>query len=317
MPRYWVIAPVESKPPQRFDAVWQFDLANNLISIGWKQLGDVSKMSREELAEAVGSAYPSKPAPTKALFVNTIWAFYHEIAPGDFVIARRGRKTLAAVGKVSGPAYYAPGKFPDHVRSDWAHAHPNFLEVSWHDQPRNKAFSTVVFGMIALAEISQEQYRSFVEGPGPPPPPIDVEDALEDPSAFVLEKYLEDFIVSNFDTIFKGELKIFEDAEGNEGQQYATDIGPIDILAVEPGSKAFVVIELKKGRPSDKVVGQTLRYMGWVKKNLCTDGHAVKGLVICRDYDPKLSYALEMTRNYRRPLLQRVFQAQGNSVAVL
>jgi hypothetical protein len=48
-----------------------------------------------------------------------------------------------------------------------------------------------------------------------------------------------------------------------------------------------VVIELKKGRPSDQVVGQVLRYMGWVKKHLCTNGQAVKGLVICRDHDPK------------------------------
>jgi restriction system protein len=42
-------------------------------------------------------------------------------------------------------------------------------------------------------------------------------------------------------------------------------------------------------------MGQVLRYMGWVKQNLCTDGQTVKGLIICRDPDPKLSYALEMT----------------------
>lgn len=95
---------------------------------------------------------------------------------------------------------------------------------------------------------------------------------------------------------FKGELRIDEGADGNDGQQYATDIGPIDILAVEPKSKSFIVIELKKGRPSDQVIGQILRYMGWVKK-ICTSGQAVKGLVICRDPDPKLSYALEMTNN--------------------
>ena len=34
--------------------------------------------------------------------------------------------------------------------------------------------------------------------------------------------------------------------------------------------------------------------MGWVKKNVCTDGQAVKGLIICREPDTKLSYALEM-----------------------
>ena len=290
MPRYWVIAPVESKPPELFDKVWQFDLTNNLISIGWKQLGDVSKMSRQQLSEAVASTYPDKPASTKSLFANMIWAFYHEIDPGDLVIARRGRKTLAAIGKVSQAAFYAPGRNP-------AHGHTNFLEVSWQDQPRDKVFPGVVFPMPTLAELSEEQFRNHVEGSGPELVTSEAAEATEDPNAFVLEKYLEEFIVGNFDAIFKGKLNIYEDAEGNDGQQYATDIGPIDILAVEPKSKSFVVIELKKGRPSDKVVGQILRYMGWVKKNLCTSGQAVKGFIICRDPDPKLSYALEMTNN--------------------
>jgi restriction system protein len=118
----------------------------------------------------------------------------------------------------------------------------------------------------------------------------------------VLEKYLEEFIVSNFKAIFKGKLHIYEEAEqadgedGPGGQQYPTDIGPIDILAVEE-SKSFVVIELKKGRPSDQVVGQILRYMRWVKRHLCKDGQGGKGLVVCRDPDPKLTYAAEMINN--------------------
>ena len=37
--------------------------------------------------------------------------------------------------------------------------------------------------------------------------------------------------------------------------------------------------------------------MGWVKRNLCKDGQSVKGLVICHDSDPKLSYALEMAKD--------------------
>jgi restriction system protein len=151
--------------------------------------------------------------------------------------------------------------------------------------------------MQTLAELSEEQYRNVMKGVGVQDDPSESLETIEDPNAFVLEKYLEDFIVSNFDTIFKGQLRIYEDAEGNDGQQYGTEIGPIDILAVETLSKSFVVIELKKGHPSDRVVGQILRYMGWVKKNLCTNGQAVKGLVICRDPDPKLSYALEMVSN--------------------
>jgi restriction system protein len=283
MPRYWIIAPVSAESPDLFDKVWQFDLANNFISIGWARLGDVSKMSRQELFEAVASTYPER---AQGLVTNMIWAFYHEIGPGDFVIARRGLKILVAVGKVTQSAVYSPGKIP-HID------HANILGVSWQEFPRDKAFPSIVFRRQTVIEISDENFHKLVEGATPPPQPSE---EIEDPQAFVLEKYLEDFIVGNFHAIFKGDLRIYEDSEGN-GQQYETDVGPIDILAVEPKSKSFVVIELKKGRPSDQVVGQVLRYMGWVKRNLCNDGQAVKGLVICRDPDPRLSYALEMTKD--------------------
>jgi predicted Mrr-cat superfamily restriction endonuclease len=89
MPRYWIIAPHESNPPQLFDKVWQYDLANNLISIGWVQLGDASRLSLTELAEKVASTYPDRK---KGLVAKMIWSFYHEISVGDFIIARRGQK---------------------------------------------------------------------------------------------------------------------------------------------------------------------------------------------------------------------------------
>lgn len=291
MSRCWIIAPVESKNAELFDKVWQFDLSNKIISIGWRELGDISSMSRDALSNAVAATYPDKPPSTKGLIVNMLWAFYHEIGLGDSVIARRGRKTLAAVGKVTRTAFYEPGRNPS--------SHPNFLEVDWQEQPRDKVFPALVFPMHTLTELSDIRYRDLVEGSGVSAvisEPTEAADQVDE-YAFVLEKYLEDFIVGNFDMIFKGRLRIYEDAEGNDGQQYSTEIGPIDILAVEPESDSFSVIELKKGRPSDQVVGQILRYMGWVKKNLCKEGQAVKGLVICRDPDPKLSYALEMTNN--------------------
>jgi predicted Mrr-cat superfamily restriction endonuclease len=181
MPRYWIIAPVESKPPDLFGKVWQFDLANNLISIGWKELGDVSRMSRDELSKAIARRYSDKPLQTKALYANMIWAFYHEITPGDFVVARRGRKTLAAVGKVSKSGFYAPGKNP-------AHGHPNFLEVSWQEQPREKSFPSIVFPMPTLAELSETQYQHLLDGSGVPPLSSEAPQGVEDANAFVLEK---------------------------------------------------------------------------------------------------------------------------------
>jgi predicted Mrr-cat superfamily restriction endonuclease len=147
MTRYWVIAPFESKNSEIFDRVWQFDLANSVISIGWSQVGDVSKMSREALIEAVAAAYPDKPNATKSLFVNMLWSFYHEIKPDDVVIARKGRKILAAIGKVMKAGFYAPGKNPYLASPE--NSHPNFLEVEWLDQSRNKIFPNIVFQSVS------------------------------------------------------------------------------------------------------------------------------------------------------------------------
>lgn len=284
MPRYWIIAPAASEPSDLFDKVWQFDRANNLISIGWKGLGDVSKMSRQELAEVVASTYPDR---AKGLITNMLWAFYHEIGPDDIVLARRGRKILAGVGKVTQPAVYSPGKNP-HI------THPHFLGVAWEESPRDKVFPSIVFPMHTLQETSSEKFKQLIAGAtdGIEPP-----NGIENRAEFVLEKYLEEFLVGNFQAIFKGSMNVYEDSEGNTGQQYDTEVGPIDILAWEPVAKSFVIIELKKGRSTDQVIGQVLRYMGWVKKNLCNADQGVKGLIICRDIDPKLSYALEMTKN--------------------
>ena len=50
MSRYGGMAPVESKPPELCDEVWHFDLTNDLLSNGWKECGDVSQMSRDDLS---------------------------------------------------------------------------------------------------------------------------------------------------------------------------------------------------------------------------------------------------------------------------
>jgi restriction system protein len=300
MPRYWVIAPVESKNADLFDKVWQFDVTNRVISIGWSELGDISKLDRESLAAAIASTYANKPPTTRGLYANMLWSFYHEVAIGDFVIARRGRKTLEAIGKVVQLAEYAPGK--NLLLAPPGYSHDNFLGIEWQKEPRNKTFGSLVFPMHTLTEFSEEQYRSLLDDSGAQLAVADVHGQTEDRDApinadIVLEKYLEEFIVSNFDAIFKGKYQFYVESEEVDGQQYPTDIGSIDILAVEQESNAFVVIELKKGRPSDQVVGQILRYMGWVRMKLCKDGQPVKGLIICHDPDPKLSYALQMTQN--------------------
>ncbi|CUU05230.1 Protein of unknown function DUF91 [Candidatus Kryptobacter tengchongensis] len=112
---------------------------------------------------------------------------------------------------------------------------------------------------------------------------------------FAMEKYLEEFIEANFNKIFGANLELYQDEEST-GRQYPTPIGNIDLLAVDREKKEFVVIELKKGRSSDVVVGQILRYMGWVKENIAKD-YNVRGIIILKERDEKLEYALKLIPN--------------------
>lgn len=305
MPRHWVISPYHAGIPEIWEKVWQFDLDNNLISIGWRELGDISAFSESQLQAAIDRTYTDAPG-TKTLYFNMLWAFYHSIQPGDVVVARRGRKRIAAVGTVTGGAYYAHAKNVEASGPDSYYS--NHIDVQWKDAPRDKGFPNIVFGMQTLYEISEGQYRKLV-GEADAMAEEQTEEGVEDRAEFVLEKYLEDFIVSNFTAIFRDELVLYTDPDENViGQQYTTDVGAIDILAQEPRTNSLVVIELKKGRESDKVIGQTLRYMGWVSENLCKEGQTVKGMVICREPDSRLSYALKMTPNVEAKYYQVDFR---------
>lgn len=285
MTRFWVITPYDYTDKETFSNAWDYDLRNGTIAVGWKDLGDVSKLTREQLEEKYQKVY--EDATRKGL--NQITKFLHEINPGDILIARGGRKKILSWGTVTGPAFYDDAKAKERVKDPQAYQYPQFLPVQWVGKERE--FEDMVFSFTTLYEISEDRFRSLQgdESDGLPEA-----HSIEQTQEFALEKYLEEFIVTNFHTIFDDKLHLYVDPDGNRGQQYSTDVGRIDILATEPATKSYVVIELKKGQESDKVVGQILRYMGWVKEHVCEGNENVKGLIICRQNDERLSYALSV-----------------------
>lgn len=118
---------------------------------------------------------------------------------------------------------------------------------------------------------------------------------VEDPYAFAMEKHLEDFLVANWaQTDLGKEFDIYEEDGEKVGQQYLTDTGPLDILALSKDKKALLIVELKRGRASDVVVGQVLRYMGYVKEELCEPGQSVRGVIIALEDDQRLRRAISM-----------------------
>ena len=111
-----------------------------------------------------------------------------------------------------------------------------------------------------------------------------------------LEKHLEEFLVANWSQTELGKsYDIYEENGLKIGQQYQSDSGPMDILAISKDRKTLLVVELKRGKASDVVVGQILRYMGYVQDELLEPNQCVKGVIIAQEDDQRLRRALKMT----------------------
>jgi hypothetical protein len=120
-------------------------------------------------------------------------------------------------------------------------------------------------------------------------------------ASFRLERYLHQFLVENWDRTDLGRTwKIHEEpGEPEAGVEFPCQVGRIDILARHRTEPRWLVVELKRGLTSDAAVGQVLRYMGWVARHHAQPGDTVEGLVVGREPDQLLLYALAAAPNIR------------------
>lgn len=118
----------------------------------------------------------------------------------------------------------------------------------------------------------------------------------EDPEAseFAYEKDLQNFLSKNLHRIETG-LKLYEE-EDITGIEFPVGSRCIDILALDKDNN-YVVIELKVSRGYDKVVGQLLRYMAWIRNNHADTGQHVRGIIIARKISEDLLLACSEVPN--------------------
>ena len=109
-------------------------------------------------------------------------------------------------------------------------------------------------------------------------------------SSFLLEKHLESYIEKFWkETVFGQNYNLYEN-----GRQFRTDSGPLDLLAQSKDKSEFLVLELKRDKTSDLAVAQTLRYMGYIRKTLAKNNERVKGCIIGTQEDRNLVNAISM-----------------------
>lgn len=232
--------------------------------------------------------HPEKTKIGAGLACGMLWTIAKGIQKGDIVLCPDGTGVYR-VGEVLGDYHYAKGQILPHRR-----------KVRWLDNAISRdAMSDALrnsSGSIgAVSDISD--YRDEIErlmgAVAPAPAIVATNPDIEDPATFAMEQHLEAFLVANWDqTLLAKEFTIFEEDGEPVGQQYATDAGPIDVLAISRDKKRLLVVELKRGRASDVVVGQVLRYMGYIKEEIAEPDQTVEGVIIAHEDDQKLRWAL-------------------------
>lgn len=191
--------------------------------------------------------------------------------------------------------------------------HAHLVQASTNDASRRHHQATNATDDL-LFKVGSREYRRYEPGVDPEPihqpakaqvavaggtmVTVDEEDddaavavdaALAGSTQFALEKDLQRYLADNLQLIEPG-LVLFQD-EDIAGFEYPAGGGRrIDILAKDKAGN-FVVLELKVERGYDRVVGQLLRYVNWVRKELAEPGQRVRGIIVCRTMSADLVLA--------------------------
>ncbi len=272
--------------------------AGNFIGTDFGINEDLAKKLPEEWREFNKEFIPvylaSHPHKTKigaGLACGALWTVSKGIQKGDVVLCPDGNGKYR-VGEVSGGYYYEPGKILFHRRP------VTWLAVTIDRMAMSEALqnSTGAIGTSSNITKYSEEIDKLIGGVTAPKI-ISTDASVEDASSFALEAHLEEFLVKNWPYTELGKDYDIYEEDGIMAQQYDTDTGPLDILAISKDKKRLLVVELKKGRASDAVVGQTLRYMSFVHDELAEDGQTVLGAIIAHEDDQRIRRALTMTPN--------------------
>lgn len=233
--------------------------------------------------------HPEKTKIGAGLACGALWSVSKGIQVGDIVLCPDGLGRYL-VGEVSGNYQYVPNQVLPHRRS------VRWLKITIDRAVMSDALrgSTGSIGTVSNITHHRSEIDQLI-GNNPHPPLIHTDPTVENPSAFALEAHLEHFLVRNWSHTQLGKDYDIYEEEGIKAQQYQTDTGPLDILAISKDKKRLLVVELKKGRASDVVVGQTLRYMGFVHDELAEEGQTVLGAIIAHEDDQRIRRALKMT----------------------
>ncbi len=233
---------------------------------------------------------PERNKVSAGLAIGNTWVVTNGMKAGDIVLMPLGDRTYQ-VGEILDGYHYEPSdssKGVSHRRNvKWI---ANFSRDEMSDSFKNSSGSI-------MTVINVSDYAAEIEKLIGGKTEFDTSE-IENIADFGLEKHLEEFLIYNWDkTILGKEYEIYSEDGKKVGQQYQTEVGIIDILALSKDKKTWLIVELKKGHSSDKVAGQIARYLGYANQNIIEKGQSVKGLIISGSDDKNIRYAITSLKN--------------------
>ena len=114
-------------------------LKENVIAIGWKDMGDLSLLpkDREAIKGIYAKIYPNEPKGSIPTCVGMLYRFLYEVKEGDYIVYPSKIDHRINIGIVEGPYYFDPTekKYPQKRKVKWIKNYPRtaFSQGALHE----------------------------------------------------------------------------------------------------------------------------------------------------------------------------------------
>jgi len=212
-------------------------LENNVVTIGWNELPDLSEVkTKSELVKLYRQVHPDAEKAPAANHVSQIWQFVHEIQKGDLVALPMKTRSGIEIGQIEGEYEYKA------LTDDIKHIRP----VKWlRTIPRSAFDQDILYSLGSLRTVcgikrndAENRVKKLLQGVKPKTPEGAKKEVID------IAEYARDQIVKHIGAKFRGhDLARLVDAILHV-QGYVTKKSPpgpdggVDILA-SAGSLGF------------------------------------------------------------------------------
>lgn len=183
----------------------QAALDNNIVTIGWNDLGNISDFqSKEAFLELFETTYPNEKPKAIINKANQVWRFKNEIEIGDLVVLPLKQEPSIAMGEV-----ISNYKFTEDLGSDIKH----IRRVKWitKDMPRTSLNQDLLYSLGAFMTVCRIQ-RNDAETriPAAVQNYLDKTSSPSSLASNTIEESLDDkSVVADLETLGKDQIRSF------------------------------------------------------------------------------------------------------------